>query len=129
MQAAAKIMPNATLSSPLARRQPSGELTTAQRKTRIAARDAWVAQIDPSHLFYPLFDLLSGVSFFAKNQRGELMLMSRSNREVYGITDAAQVVGLTDFDLNPADMARSYVADDERIFATGEPLLNRVEVW
>jgi AraC-like DNA-binding protein len=128
MQAAAKIMPNATLSSPLARLTP-GELTAAERKARVAERDAWVAQIDPSHLFHPLFDLLSGVSFFAKNRRGELMLMSRSNRDVYGITDPAQVVGLTDFDLNPADMARSYVADDERIFATGEPLLNRVEVW
>jgi AraC-like DNA-binding protein len=129
MQAAAKIMPNATLSSLLARHQPSGSLTAAQRKERLARRDAWVAQIDPAYLFYPLFDLLSGVSFFAKNRRGELMFMSRSNRDVYNITDPAQVVGLTDFDLNPVDMARSYVVDDEQIFKTGQPLLNRVEVW
>src|SRR5215207_9964907 len=129
MHVAPKFMPNATLFAPLTRRQPSAPLTAAQRQARLARRNEWLAQIDPAHLFYPLFDLLSGVSFFAKNRQGELMLMSRSNRAVYNLSDDAQVVGLTDFDLNPADMARAYVRDDEHILATGEPLLSRVEVW
>jgi AraC-like DNA-binding protein len=58
-----------------------------------------------------------------------LMVMSRANREVYNIPDAAHVIGLTDFDLVPSEMAKAYVADDQMIFRTGEPLLNRVELW
>ncbi len=119
---------SAILSTPLVR-PPAVPLTSAQRKARLAKRDAWLRQVDPSHLFYSLFDLMSGVSFFAKNRAGELMVMSRANRRIYHLTDPAQVIGLTDFDLNPLDMAQSYVADDEKIFRTGEPLLNRMELW
>src|SRR4051794_10043711 len=103
-------MPNATSPRLVARPQRPAALSAAQRKARLARRDAWIAQIDPTHLFFPLFNLLSGVSFFAKNRRGELMLMSRSNQSVYHIEDDAQVVGLTDFDLNPTEMAHAYVA-------------------
>lgn len=84
-------------------------MTARQRRTRLSQRDVWLTQIDPAHLFYPLFDLLSGVSFFAKDRAGKLMLMSRSNRAVYNLHDDAEVVGLTDFDLNPSDMARSFL--------------------
>src|SRR5687768_5814947 len=102
MQAAPASMPKATTPRSLARPHQPGPLTAAERKARLARRDAWLAQINPAHLFFPLFDLLTGVSFFAKNRQGELMLMSRSNRSVYHAVDDAQIVGLTDFDLNPS---------------------------
>jgi len=129
MQVASKYMPKETWSNALARGRPRTELSDELRKGRLAKRNAWLSQIDPAHLFYPLFDLLTGVSFFAKNRAGELMVMNRSNMGVYGIEDEAEVVGLTDFDLNPPDMAQAYVDDDERILRLGEPLLNRVELW
>lgn len=115
--------------SSLAKRRPSQPFTPRHSSELLAKRDAWLAQIDPSHLFFPLFDLMAGVSFFAKNRHGELMVMSRSNRQVYDIEDEVHVIGETDFSLNPADMAHAYVADDARIIATGAPLLNRVELW
>jgi AraC-like DNA-binding protein len=101
----------------------------ARRAARVAARDAWLAQIAPDSLFHRLLDRLPGVRFFAKNRRGEIMMLDRASRRLYGIADEASVIGLTDFDLNPAGMARGYVRDDARIYATGRPLLDHVELW
>ena len=89
----------------------------------MAERDAWLHEIDPMDLFHRLFDLIPGMYFFAKNRRGELMFSCRATRNLYHITDETGVIGLTDFDLNPPDMAQPYVNDDERIYPTGQPLL------
>jgi AraC-like DNA-binding protein len=110
-------------------RQTASRAHPVPRATRLARRDAWLREIDPDHLFHRLFDAIPGVYFFAKNRRGELMFLSRGNREIRHIKDDASVIGLTDFDLNPADVARSYVRDDAQILATGQPLLNHVELW
>ena len=57
------------------------------------------------------------------------MLVSRSILARYGMTDDIEMLGLTDFDLNPENMAEGFVSDDERIYRTGEPILHRVELW
>jgi AraC-like DNA-binding protein len=105
------------------------QITPKRRKRLLAKRDAWLREIDPEHLFHRLFDVIPGVHFFAKNRKGELMFVSRNNLALGPKADEAAVIGLTDFDLNPADMARSYVRDDARIYATERPLLNHVELW
>ena len=112
-----------------ASRRSAGRSQHPSRAALLARRDAWLREIDPDQLFHRLFDTLPGVYFFAKNQRGELMFLSRGNREIRHIQDEAAVIGLTDFDLNPIDAARAYVRDDSRILATGRPLLNHVEMW
>jgi AraC-like DNA-binding protein len=99
------------------------------RSSRLAQREAWLRQIAPASLFHALFDHLPGLHFFAKNRRGETMFSSESVRKLYGLRDEADVIGLTDYDLNPPVMAKGYVADDERIYRTGEPVLRRVELW
>jgi AraC-like DNA-binding protein len=103
-------------------------ITPARRRASFAKRDAWLREIDPAHLFHRLFDLLPGTYFFAKSRQGEIMFTGQANRDLFRIEDEASMIGLTDFDLNPPDMAQSYVRDDARIYATGEPLLNHVEL-
>ena len=80
-------------------------------------------------MFFPLFDLLPGVYFFAKNRQGELMLSGTRNLSMYHIHDPVDLIGLTDFDLNPAPMAKAYTKDDALIYSTGQPLLHRLELW
>jgi AraC-like DNA-binding protein len=92
-------------------------------------RNIWMRQLKPPHPFYQLFDLIPGLYFFAKNRKGEFMLMNRANRQIYHLPDEAAVVGRTDFDVSLPSMARSYVRDDAHIYATGQPLLNHVELW
>ncbi|MFA7005986.1 MAG: PAS domain-containing protein, partial [Verrucomicrobiia bacterium] len=111
------------------RHAPPSRLGSAPVKHRLAQREAWLRQIAPTSLFHVLFDHLPGLHFFAKNRRGETMFASSSVRKLYDLHDEADVIGLTDFDLNPPVMAKGYVADDARIYRTGEPVLRRVELW
>lgn len=121
-------MPKPT-SRPARPRATSSPLRDASLKQRVAQREAWLRQIAPTSLFHILFDHLPGLHFFAKNKRGETMFSSSSVRKLYGLRNEADVIGLTDFDLNPPVMAKGYVDDDERIYRTGEPVLRGVELW
>ncbi len=105
------------------------KLTPARRGTLLAKRETWLREIDPTRLFHRLFDMIPGIYFFAKNRRGEIMFASQGVLDLYHVADEASIIGMTDFDLNPRDMAQSYVQDDARIYATGKPLMNRVELW
>jgi AraC-like DNA-binding protein len=95
----------------------------------IAARDHWLRAIDPNHQFHRILDLLEGIYFFAKNRAGELMLVSQSTLARYGMADELEILGKTDFDLNPEAMAEGYVSGDVRIYETGEPILDHMELW
>ena len=121
MRKATYAFPNSKCAStPLRRRRPESSL---------ARRDAWMRQLEPAHPFSQLFDLIPGLYFFAKNRKGEFMLMNRANRQIHHLADETAVIGRTDFDVSLPSMARSYVRDDANIYATGKPLLNHVELW
>jgi AraC-like DNA-binding protein len=122
-------MQKTTPSGSAARKRGSTTQQRRKRTARLKKRDTWLQAIDPDHLFHRLFDALPGVYFFAKNRQGEFMFLSRSNRDRCRFADDAAFIGLNDFDVNPEELARSYVLDDARILATGEPLFNRVELW
>ncbi len=57
------------------------------------------------------------------------MFSSRGILHLYGMRDESEIVGMTDFDLNPASMAEAYVEDDLQIYETGAPILEKVELW
>jgi AraC-like DNA-binding protein len=103
--------------------------TAAQLAVLRRQRDAWLKQVAPGSLFHPLFDLIPNVYFFAKNRRGQTMFSSRNVLDLYGMRDEGEMLGLTDFDLNPDSLARGYVSDDHWLYKTGQPILNRMEVW
>ena len=44
-----------------------------------------------------------------------------------GLKDPTAVVGKTDFDFHPAELASEFFKDEQRIILTGEPLNNKVE--
>lgn len=121
-------MKNLPLSGLASIRLPVRKLPRASRGSRLKKRDEWVSQIDSSHLFHRLFDLIPSVSFFAKNRRGEIMFTSRNVRDHYHLSDEIEAIGLTDFDLSPADIAHARVTDDEKIYRTGQPILGRIEL-
>jgi AraC-like DNA-binding protein len=122
-------MTNATLYSPKTRLHPLRRRGAAERRRWLARRESWLRAIAPTSSFHALFDNLPGLHFFAKNRRGQMMFLSRGIRERYGLREEGEVIGLTDFDLNPDGMAAGYTSDDERIYATGEPIIGHVEMW
>src|SRR6185503_11958606 len=84
---------------------PAKPLSPERKRLALRKRDAWLRAIDPSHLFHKLFDLLPGLYFFAKNSEGEAMFSSRGILDLYGFREEHEIVGLTDFDLAPEQMA------------------------
>lgn len=118
-------MRNATPLKPRERlRRAGGEVARWRR-----ARESWVASLAPASLFHRLFDHLPGVFFFAKNREGRLMFASQGLLERYQMPDDAEIVGRTDFDLNPAAMAQAYVDDDRRLIAGASGVVERIELW
>lgn len=92
-------------------------------------RGAWVAGLEPGSLFHRLFDHVPGVHFFAKNKEGRLMFASRGLLDRYQMGDDSEIIGRTDFDLNPETMAQAYVDDDNRILGGKTAVVERIELW
>ncbi|HVZ65651.1 MAG TPA: PAS domain S-box protein [Lacunisphaera sp.] len=76
-----------------------------------------------------LMGLLNSIpdNIYCKDRDSRFLVISRSLAERFGLKDPAEAIGKTDFDFFKEEHARQAFADEQRIVATGEPLLGRVE--
>jgi PAS domain S-box-containing protein len=109
-------------------RQPRS-LPKRRLSTLIRERATWLRQLAPESLFHRIFDYLPDLTFFAKDANGRLMVASRRIYELYGLSDDQDLIGLTDFDLNPDSMAQAYTGDDERLLSGKAQVIERLELW
>ena len=95
-------MPNAHLLQPRfnGRARSPSEIIALERE-----RKAWLGQLDPRAHFHRIFDCIPGVEFFAKDRFGRAMFVSCGILQRYQMQDEREMLGLTDFDINPASMA------------------------
>jgi AraC-like DNA-binding protein len=107
----------------------TAERSESELRKLHAARKKWVTGIHPDSLFQRLFDHLPGIFFFAKDRQGRSMFVSRGILDLYHMSTQAEMLGLTDFDINPVFMAETYVADDTRILSGTVKHLERLELW
>ncbi len=119
-------MPNARLIQPRLNWRPR---SAREIKGLEKERKAWLDQLDPGAHFHRIFDCIPGVEFFAKDQFGRTMFVSRGILQRYRMQDEKEMLGLTDFDINPASMAAAYVHDDRRLLTAEAPLIERIELW
>lgn len=77
--------------------------------------------------FEQLIAQLPDTNFFAKNARGQFVLMDDGFVAMIGAAQREEVVGRTDFDFFPRDLAEKYVSDDQKVMRTGEPLRDLIE--
>jgi PAS domain S-box-containing protein len=73
-----------------------------------------------------LLDNIPDWIYFKDNQ-SRIIKMGRSLARSMGIADPGAAVGKTDFDFRPPDQAREFFAEEQRIFKTGEPVINKTE--
>ena len=57
----------------------------------------------------------------AKDLDGHFLAANPATARQLGAPDVASVIGKTDFDFHPQDLARRFRADEERVLAAGEP--------
>ena len=64
---------------------------------------------------------------YVKDRAGRFITANAALIELLGLKSAEDLVGKTDYDFSPAEMACNYVTDDQNVMRTGEPLLDREE--
>jgi two-component system sensor kinase FixL len=74
----------------------------------------------------PLLDDTPDMIYF-KDTQSRFLYCNRHLMRRLGAASLGQVIGKTDFDFNASELANEYLADEQRIMRTGEPLLNKVE--
>ena len=74
----------------------------------------------------PLFDVLPEVFLYVKDRRSRFVHVNRSWLTLRGFANVAQVRGRSDFDLHPVHLAEKYVAEDDRVMSSGQPLPRQV---
>lgn len=104
------------------RRSPSGGLGTIESQAA-----EFLAAIEPAAQVEELVSFLPDVNYFAKDRLGRFMLMDEGFVSLLGCARRSEVLGKTDFDFFPRDIAAKYVSDDARVMRTGQPLRNLTE--
>lgn len=87
------------------------------------------ARMVEPHAFRMMFDQVPDVYFFVKDRESRLIAASKAIFERLGVKSEAEIIGAMDEDLFPPQIARGYREDDQRVYRTGKPLLDRLEVW
>lgn len=92
-------------------------------------RERFLRALAPDSHFYRLFDHLPGISFFAKNNKFQIVCANRHFIESVGFKEESELIGKEDFELFPQRLAENFRKDDEEVMRTGESRLNIVELF
>ncbi|MEK0444994.1 MAG: HTH-type transcriptional activator RhaS [Verrucomicrobiota bacterium] len=74
-----------------------------------------------------MLDLLPDVSFFIKDRQGRFVALNRLACEFCGVRSEQEAIGKNDWDLFPPARVPAYLADDQSVLESGQPILNRLE--
>jgi PAS domain S-box-containing protein len=66
-------------------------------------------------------------SIYCKDTAGRKTLANHTELQYSGTASETEVIGKTDFDLYPKELAEAFFADDQLVLQTGQPVLNREE--
>ena len=75
-----------------------------------------------------LFDCLPDVVFFVKNRRSEYVVVNQTLVERCGRRDRRELIGRRADQVFPLPLGRTYLAQDEQVLASGQPILNQLEL-
>ncbi|HEY2573226.1 MAG TPA: AraC family transcriptional regulator [Verrucomicrobiaceae bacterium] len=85
--------------------------------------------MDPKSGFDALFELLPGVSFFAKDTEGRIVAANGHFFRRFGFTRESDILGKDDFQLFPQRLAEHFREDDREVMRSGKSKLNIVELF
>jgi len=70
-------------------------------------------------------------AIYVKDPQSRFVRVNKGILDKYSFTTPEQILGKTDFDFFPADMAQQDFADEQKILQTGQPLmgLEGIEIW
>ena len=116
------------LTSKLPWRNPAGNIigTFGVSKDITALKRAEEELQNSSDLLQALLDSIPDRIYF-KNAQSRFIKVGQALVKRVGMTSPDQVIGKTDFDFHPPELARQFIHDEEHIMATGEAIIAKVE--
>lgn len=87
-----------------------------------------LSQVDPSFTGEELFDHLSDIVFFIKNERGEYLVVNNTLVDRCGVQDKRQLIGRTAAEVLRPPHGASFEAQDHRVVQTGQPIISQLEL-
>jgi PAS domain S-box-containing protein len=91
-------------------------------------RDDFLVRVASPHYVEALFDRLPDIVFSMKDAKGRYVLMSQACVQRCGLKSKQAAIGKTAFDLFPKPMAERYTRQDERLFRTGKPIVDNLDL-
>jgi AraC-like DNA-binding protein len=88
-------------------------------------RPAVLAAI-PTTLAFGLFDHLPDTYLFVKDRHSRFVQVNAALARLEGCHSPDEMYGRTDFDFHPPIMAAQYIAEDDRVMAKREPLIDQL---
>ncbi len=106
----------------------SGKITGTFGITRdiTELKEAEVALARERDLLRTLMDNLPDL-IFVKDARGRFITINAALQSILGVAQLEDVVGKTDADFSPPELAAQYAADDQQVLTSGGPLTDREE--
>src|SRR3954453_8687517 len=105
----------------LARRQRQGRDDSRQN-----LRDA--ASPCPPDNLPEILDHLADVYFYVKDIESRWQECNSATLTLFNASGKAEVLGKTDWDFYPEEIAREIIQDDRAVIESGRPLVNKLEV-
>jgi AraC-like DNA-binding protein len=90
---------------------------------------AFFSQIADPQALRAIFEAVPDVYFFVKDRQSRLMAASSTILARLGMKSEAEFIGKMDADVFPPLVAKAYREDDQLVFRTGKPLVDRMELW
>ncbi len=88
----------------------------------------FLTRVAEPHVSDALFDHVSDVYFFVKDEQSRFVRCNRAFLSLVGKTREDEVIGLTDADFFPASLAENYMSDDRVVLRSGASIIDRVEL-
>lgn len=107
-------------------RQYLYNLRMSQLPPGIDQTDDFLNSIDDSLGFVTLFCQLENVHFYVKNRQGQFMAVNRASMLRNGVLEESKILGRTDYDFHPPEMAAAYRAEDQQVMDSNRPLPDQV---
>lgn len=101
----------------------------AGKASGLGIQQEFFDRLGTSQQFRALFEQMPGIHFFVKDSSSRLICANRELMERLGKTSEAEFIGSSDFDYFPSHIAERFIRDDQQVIRSGQPLLNRVELW
>jgi AraC-like DNA-binding protein len=78
--------------------------------------------------FADLFEHLADVYFYIKDAESRWLGCNAANLALFNAIDRSEIIGKTDWDFYPEQIAREIIEDDRQVIQTGMPLIDKFEV-